>query len=145
MKTTTLSIMLIFCLSTSVFAQKPKKNDSLLGTWKLFKAETNGIPNPSSQMDRTFEYKKDGIFEGMILLNGEGFNQPRGKYYLPDDTTMICISMTPDNIVVGLAATYNFKVVSDTFNIYGVWYSGIQGRPDLLKMNYINEWWVRMK
>lgn len=145
MKTTTLTFFLILSLSMSVFAQNPFKNDSLLGKWKLFKAETNGLPNPASQMDRTFEYYKDDSFKGLTYNNGKANNPHRGKYYLPDDTTMICINLTPENVAVGLAATYHFHVANDTFNLYGVWYNGIQGRPELLKVSYINEWWVRMK
>ena len=144
MKTTVSFILLMFCMTLILQAKEHKKENNLIGYWKLVKAMTNGLPNPKSAMDRTFKYTEEGLFEGKLFINGEEHVFPKGKYYLPDDTTMICINLTLDNKVVGLSNTYYFHVKNDSLNIYGAWFSNIKEQPNLLYLNHINEWWVRI-
>jgi hypothetical protein len=145
MKTTTLILTLIFCFSISLYPAKRKKENNLLGLWKLVKAETNGRPNPSYAMDRSFEYTGDGLFEGKIFINGEERPFNSGKFFLPNDSTMICIHFTPDNKLSRVSYTYNFHVNNDSLHLYGVYFNVVQDKPNLLQMNYINERWVKVK
>ncbi|HET6557541.1 MAG TPA: hypothetical protein VFG54_09525 [Prolixibacteraceae bacterium] len=143
MKTTITLSVLILGLSFCLQAEKPKKENNLLGYWKLVKAETNGKPNPANMMDRTFEYTNDGIFEGKIFFNGEEQPFNRGKYFLANDSTIICIHSSPDDKLSLVSYTYNFHVKNDSLHLYGIYFSGVQDKPNLLQMNYINEWWVK--
>lgn len=142
MKSTITLSVLILCLSICLQA-KPKKVNDLFGYWKLVKAETNGSPNPTQMMDRSFEYKSDGIFEGKIFLDGEERPFNHGKFFLANDSTMICIHTSAGEKLAPLAFTYNFHVKNDSLHLYGIYFSGAQEKPNMLQMNYINEWWVK--
>lgn len=137
-----LSILLALCLS--LHAEKPKKENNLFGYWKLIKAETNGRPNPENMMDRTFMYDEKGNFEGKIFMNGQEMPFNSGMFFLPNDTTMICIHYnSPGGKLSQLAFTYNFHVRKDSLHIYGIYFTNTKERRDLLQMNFINEWWVK--
>lgn len=141
-RTVSLSI-LILCLSLTIQAVKPKKENNLFGYWKLAKADTNGKPNPSTMMDRTFRYDENGLFEGKIFMNGEEMPFNSGMFFLPNDSTMICIHYSKGDKLSQLAYTYNFHVQNDSLHLYGIYFSNAQERSNLLKMNFINEWWVK--
>lgn len=144
MKTTITLTVLILGLSLCLQAKtKPKKENNLLGYWKLVKAETNGRPNPSQMMDRTFEYTSDGLFEGRIFLDGQDRPYNSGQFLLANDSTMICIHFRPDKKLLPVSYTYNFHVKNDSLHLYGIYFSGMPDKPGLLQMNYINEWWVK--
>lgn len=145
MKSKVFLFMLLCAFGLFIQAAGPAKKSDLIGIWKLVRAETNGQPNPASQMNRSFQYAKDGLFEGKLFSDGQVSTFPRGRYFIADDSTMVCINLSPDNKVVGHPNTYRFKIKNDTLNIYGVWYGGVAGQPNLLRMNFINEYWVRMK
>lgn len=142
MKTIVSLFILIFSLSICLHAKTKEKND-LIGYWKLVKAETNGRSNPTQMMDRTFEYKDNGLFEGRIFLNGEDRPYNGGKFFLANDSTMICIHFTQGEKLSPVSFTYNFKVRNDTLHLSGSYFSGIQGNPGLLQMQFINEYWVK--
>lgn len=142
MKSTVSLFILIFGLSLCLQA-KSKEEGSVIGYWKMVKGETNGKPNPAQMMDRSFEYKDNGIFEGKIFLNGEDRPYNSGKYFLANDSTMICIHFTQGEKLSPVSFTYNYKVKNDTLHLYGCYFNGIQGNPGLLQMVYINEWWVK--
>lgn len=143
MKVILLSIL--FASILFVANAKEPQNKQILGMWQLVSASTNGKPNPESAMDRTFEYTKDGYFEGKIIIGGveQPFNQ--GKYFLPNDSTMICIHSNKDGRLSPLSYTYNFTVVADTFHLYGIYFSNVVSEPQYLQMNYIDERWVKIK
>jgi len=144
MKTKLTLIILMLCLSQILQAVKPKAKNNLFGMWKLVKAETNGRPNSQVMMDRTFKYSKDGAFEGRIMWQGEDQPFNSGMFFLPNDSTMICIHSTPDNKLSNVSYTYNFHVRNDSLHLYGAYFSNVQDKPTLLQMNFINEWWVKM-
>ena len=143
MKTAISLSILILCLSITLQAKKPKKKNNLFGYWKLVKAETNGKPNPEMMMDRTFMYDKKGTFEGKIFMNGEERPFNSGRFFLPNDSTMITIHYDQNSKLSRLAYTYNFHVQNDSLHLYGIYFSGTQEKLNLLQMNYINEWWVK--
>lgn len=142
MKTTITLFVLILGLSSCLQA-KPKKEDTLLGYWKLVKAETNGRPNSPTMMDRTHEFKSDGIFEGRIFMNGQDMPYNSGQFLLANDSTMVCIHFRPDKKLSQVSYTYNFQVKNDSLHLYGIYFSNTPERPNMLQMNYINEWWVK--
>lgn len=144
MKTKISLCVFILTLSLLLQASKPKKGDNLLGYWKLVKAETNGKANPPMMMDRTFKYDKNGTFEGKIFMNGTEMPFNSGMYFLPNDSTMICIhTNTPGGKLSPLAFTYNFHVRNDSLHLYGIYFSNAMEKSNLLQMNFINEWWVK--
>lgn len=145
MKSKVFLLMLLCAFGLFIQAVGQVKNKDLIGNWKLVKAETNGQPNPASQMNRSFQYAKDGLFEGKLFNNGQVSTFPRGRYFIADDSTMVCINLSPDNKVVGHPNTYRFHIENDTLNLYGVWYNNIAGSSRMLQMNFINEHWVRIK
>jgi hypothetical protein len=135
--------VLILCLSLLVQAAKPKTGDNLLGYWKLVKAETNGQPNPSMMMDRTFKFDKEGNFEGKVFINGVEKPYNSGMFFLPNDSTMITLHTdAPGGKLSRLAFTYNYHVKNDSLHLYGVYFTNTQEKS-LLRMNFINEWWVK--
>lgn len=139
---TTISFILIFCFSICLQA-KSKEEGNLIGYWKLVKAQTNGKPNPDMMMDRTMEYKDNGLFEGKIFLNGADRPYNQGKYFIANDSTMICIHSGADGKLLPVSFTYNFQVKNDSLHLYGFYFNGVQGNPGLLQMIQINEWWVK--
>jgi len=143
MRTTIGFILPMLCLTLILQAKEPKKEGSLIGNWKLVKAQTNGRPNDQLMMNRTFKYTDDGFFEGKVIINGEEEPFNKGMYFLPNDTTMICIHLSPDNKLSFLSYTYNFHVRNDSLHLYGVYFSSVPDKPQLLQMNYINEWWSK--
>ena len=144
MKPTIGLTILIFYLTLNLQAKK-KEATNLFGDWKLIKAETNGMPNPQIMMNRTFKYSKNGLLEGKVFLNGEEKPFNSGMFFLPNDSTMICIHFNPDNKLSSLSYTYNFHVKNDSLHLYGVYFSRVQNKRNLLQMNYINEWWIKSK
>jgi hypothetical protein len=144
MKTVSFIFAFLLGLTVNLFSGEPQINKNLFGHWILSSAETNGRPNSPYLMDRTFEYTEDGLFEGTIFINGEEKPFNKGKFFLPDDSTMICIHSFPENKLSSVSYTYNFHITGDSLHLYGNYFSNIQNRPDLLQMNFINEWWVKV-
>ena len=144
MKTSISLSIFILCLSLTLQAINPNKENNLLGYWKLVKAETNHQPNPTTMMDRTSRFVDNGTFEGTIFMNGEEMPYNSGIFFLPNDSTMITLhTNSPGGKLSPVAYTYNFHVQNDSLHLYGIYFSNAQEKSNLLQMNFINEWWVK--
>lgn len=139
----TVGLFVLFVSLSLCLQAKSKEGSNLIGYWKLIKAETNGVPAPSQMMDRTMEYKDNGLFEGKIFINGQDNPYNAGKFFLANDSTMICIHFTQGEILSKAAFAYNFQIKNDSLHLYGFFFNGVQGSPGFLRMQYINEWWVK--
>ena len=143
MKTKFSFVVLILVLGLIPSGCKTQKENHLLGNWKLVTAKTNHLPNPEMMMDRTFMFNKDGTFEGRVYMDGQDMPYNAGKYFLPNDSTIITLHYSRNGKLSPLAYTYNFHVQNDSLHFYGIYFSPAVDRSNLIQMNYIDEWWVK--
>lgn len=141
-----ITIVIALLLSIALIsATLPAKKITLEGTWRMVSGKTNGNPNPPSNTDRHWEFKKDNTFEGKIYIQDmpRPFNQ--GVYMLPNDTTLVTIHSDAKGNLSTLAYKFNYSVQNDTLHVKGFFMADVQGKPGLLQMMYIDEAWVKIK
>lgn len=143
MKTTTKLSILTLAISVMFIAAKPVNDNKLTGTWKLVSAETDGKTTPPAMLDRTQEFRPDQTFEGLINIQNSTRQYNEGKFFLPNDTTIITLHADKSGKFYKTAFTYNFQIKNDSLHLYGEFLVPVPGNPAFMRKVYINEWWVK--
>lgn len=145
MKKTFKNALIILISIILVSATLPAKKQNIQGKWRMVSGKTNGNPNPEIATDRTWEFKKDNTFEGKIYIQDIQRPFNRGVYMLPNDTTMVTIHSDEKGNLSKIAYTYNYSIKNDSLNLRGFYMANVNGKPGMLQLMFIDEWWVKMK
>ncbi len=134
-----LIIMLIVCM-----AAKPANETKLTGKWKLVSAMTDGQASPPAFLDRTQEFRTDQTFEGLINFQNTMRPYNEGKFFLPNDSTIITLHSDKSGKFQKTAFTYNFEVKNDSLHLHGYFLVPVPAVPMIMRKVHIDEWWVKV-
>ena len=138
-----LSILIVSVFAfSSVYA---KKKSPLIGKWQLIDTPTNDQSPIKNQFYRTMEFCKDHTFHGeTIRSNGESKPYNMGKFYLPNDSTLLTIHSDPSGQLSKLSNVYNIKFMSDTLHLSGYYTIPDRKNSSLLRPISLNEYWIKI-
>ncbi len=141
-------LLSVFCISLLILLTSttfPAKKQNLYGKWKMVSGTTNGLPNSPISLDRTWEFKKDNWFEGVLFVENVPRPYNQGIFMLPNDTTMVTIHADKNGNLSKVAYTYNYSFKGDTLHLDGFYMANVRDTPGLLQLMHIDEKWVRIK
>lgn len=134
-------------LALSVFivftAAKPVQENKLCGTWKLASCVLDGKPVPKGMMDRTLTFNPDLSFGSLIKVQDANRPYITGKYFLPNDSTVVTLHSDWAGKFAKTAFTYNFRTGNDSLHLYGEYLIPVPSVPSIMKKVYMDEWWVK--
>ncbi|MCL3779564.1 hypothetical protein EMN47_04085 [Prolixibacteraceae bacterium JC049] len=139
-----IQFLIIFTIIFSVVkANEPVKKNPLLGKWNLVTAKLNNKPSPPYTLNRTMEFDSVHHFIGKSTVNGKERKYNSGKYFIANDSTVICIHEMGNGKLAPHSFTYRFQVKDQTLHLHGFYYRHVPTLSGVLKIMYIDEYWMK--